>query len=630
MSCQKEISCYDCIVDNKPPIAKAGNDKAIILPTDSVKLDGSGSKDPDGTIIDYNWKKISGPDATIKSSKTVTTAVNNLEEGIFVFELMVTDNGGLSAKDTVKIMVDKVPVNYPPIANAGPDQALILPVTSTSLDGSVSWDPDNNITSYQWTKLSGPAATISNANAVQTQLTGLVFGVYYFELKVTDAGGLYSADTVKVTVRVVPNVPPIANAGSDIVLTYNLQSCTLEPASFNLDGTVSTDPDGTIDFYKWELIFTDNATLKIINPGNVIASVNNLLPGNYIFRLQVTDNDGVTDDDTVLVNTVYTNRPEVMARLIPVGNLSQARKVSTVGIVNNKIFFAGGIAAPSGPLPPPGPNYSSRVDIYDIPTNTWSTAELSQARTDLTAVTSGNSIYFAGGFAYGPTSRVDVYNSSTDLWTTIEMPNAGSKFASIAMGNKLFVAGGDYLNIYDETIKRWSSKKLSQSRTLITAMAVKSIPNTILAFMGGVQDKSSGQLSSRIDYYDPVADALSVSELSEPKYGMIATAGVLAGGTTQNGITNKVEGMTGCLFQPNSFSYHSYGKINNDLVFFVWDGKVKTKFDIYNVSTKTWSIGVLDRAITPSLIISEGGIFYVVGALGSGNGFYNQVWKLEF
>ncbi len=44
-----------------------------------------------------------------------------------------------------------------------------------------------NITAYAWNKISGPSANISNATAVQTQATGLVQGVYQFELKVTDA-----------------------------------------------------------------------------------------------------------------------------------------------------------------------------------------------------------------------------------------------------------------------------------------------------------------------------------------------------------------------------------------------------------------------------------------------------------
>ena len=51
---------------NKPPIAVAGSDQVITLPTDSALLDGSASSDPDGKISDpiaigWRWEKISGP-----------------------------------------------------------------------------------------------------------------------------------------------------------------------------------------------------------------------------------------------------------------------------------------------------------------------------------------------------------------------------------------------------------------------------------------------------------------------------------------------------------------------------------------------------------------------------------------
>lgn len=49
------------IINNKPPIAVAGPDQVITLPTDSVLLDGRTSSDPDGTISNYLWTKISGP-----------------------------------------------------------------------------------------------------------------------------------------------------------------------------------------------------------------------------------------------------------------------------------------------------------------------------------------------------------------------------------------------------------------------------------------------------------------------------------------------------------------------------------------------------------------------------------------
>jgi len=37
-SCQKEYSCEDCIGNNHPPLAVAGPDTLITLPTDSVLL----------------------------------------------------------------------------------------------------------------------------------------------------------------------------------------------------------------------------------------------------------------------------------------------------------------------------------------------------------------------------------------------------------------------------------------------------------------------------------------------------------------------------------------------------------------------------------------------------------------
>ena len=203
VSCKKEFSCEGCRDDNKPPIANAGPDQTITLPTDSVLLDGSASSDPDGMISEWLWTKISGPASfNIKATDSVTK-VKALVVGTYQFELKVTDNVGLSAKDTVQIIVnDPAQPNRPPVANAGEDQTITLPVSDINLDGSVSFDPDNNITGYAWTKISGPSSfNIVNANAVQTQATNLVQGVYLFELKITDVGGLTSKDTLFVNVR---------------------------------------------------------------------------------------------------------------------------------------------------------------------------------------------------------------------------------------------------------------------------------------------------------------------------------------------------------------------------------------------------------------------------------------------
>jgi len=82
ISCKKEPSCEGCKENNKPPTAIAGPDQVITLPIDSVLLDGSSSSDPDGTISEWLWKKISGPATLdISCSTLVRTIVRTLLVG---------------------------------------------------------------------------------------------------------------------------------------------------------------------------------------------------------------------------------------------------------------------------------------------------------------------------------------------------------------------------------------------------------------------------------------------------------------------------------------------------------------------------------------------------------------------
>ena len=214
LSCKKEKYCIVC--NGNPPIAMAGPDQVITLPTDSIALDGSASSDPDGTISEWLWKKISGPASfTMMNPAVSKTSVKNLVAGTYQFELIVKDDKGLSAKDTMQVIVDAVAIpKHPPVANAGNDTTITLPANTVNLDGSKSTDPDNNIISYAWTYIAGPLTfSISNANAVQTQVTKLVEGIYQFELKVTDAEGLYDKDTVLVTVTDNTPEPGVYIAG---------------------------------------------------------------------------------------------------------------------------------------------------------------------------------------------------------------------------------------------------------------------------------------------------------------------------------------------------------------------------------------------------------------------------------
>src|SRR5206468_3572712 len=152
-------------------------------------------------------------------------------QGIYKFELTVKDNSGASAKDTVMITVNAAvpPANIAPVAHAGNDQLITLPQNKATLSGSGT-DADGSIVSYQWTKISGPSAAIATPASAQTDVTGLVQGVYQFELKVTDNQGATGKDTVNVTVipaSAPDNIPPVAHAGADQVITLPTNVVTL-------------------------------------------------------------------------------------------------------------------------------------------------------------------------------------------------------------------------------------------------------------------------------------------------------------------------------------------------------------------------------------------------------------------
>ena len=93
---------------NKAPVAKAGNDALISLPTDTVWVDGSASFDPDGSIVSIAWRKIAGPNVFgnyITDHRSIKTKIKFSIAGTYAFELTATDNKGSVGKDTIQIVV---------------------------------------------------------------------------------------------------------------------------------------------------------------------------------------------------------------------------------------------------------------------------------------------------------------------------------------------------------------------------------------------------------------------------------------------------------------------------------------------------------------------------------------------
>jgi hypothetical protein len=102
---------------------------------------------------------------------------------------------------TSQVLVKAGPIDSLPVANAGPDKVVYVPADSVLLNGTAT---GSVISGYTWAKVTGPTQfTITNAGTASTKVTGLVIGVYKFELKVTDNRGFVSRDTLMVTVSSV-------------------------------------------------------------------------------------------------------------------------------------------------------------------------------------------------------------------------------------------------------------------------------------------------------------------------------------------------------------------------------------------------------------------------------------------
>lgn len=559
ISCQKELTCLNCAESNQSPVANAGTDQITKLPKDSVLLDGENSSDADGTIKVWQWSKISGSTSIISNSSSSKTIAKGLISGIYLFELKVIDDGGLSAIDTVQIIVYNPIINQPPLANAGGDQKVHLPFSDIILDGSESMDPEKDIIKYHWTKISGPMfSSITTPNNIKTEVTSLVEGVYQFELKITDGGRLDSKDTVEVTVMPDPtlecdvNTRPIINATLTEIGKLSEQRIPSVGAAGN----------------------------KIVFAGGV----NDFICGvDYYLSSDVVD--------------IYDDKMQTWS----IAKLSQARHSITVASSSNKIFFAGGIDWKVFPGEGSWYEHFTNIDIYDAVNNTWTVAHLSKARINITAVTIGSKVIFAGGTHYignqtpVESNVVDIFDLSTNSWTAATLSVPRWAMSSIVIGDKAYFVGGtsqsgpvSAVDIYNARTNTWTTSTLVEDIALSKSYQI--------------------------------GNFLIWSELQQVRIKNIAS-GLIRSNCVSGAVSN-------------------YSGLKNDnLVFFTGSNPNAEliRFDILNTATGDWNIGKLNRSFEgtafASVITVSDKLYLAGGASGKDECntiFHDKVYWLSW
>jgi len=242
-----------------------------------VKLDGSGSYDPDGDPLEYFWYSDANDLIATGAEPNVL-----LPTGKHTIDLIVNDGIVDSEPNDVVIIVLKA--NSPPIADAGVDQIAFADIgglAEVTLDGTGSSDPDGDLLEYFWfNDANDLIATGAEPNVI------LAVGEHVIDLIVHD--GLEDSEPNSCVVTVIE---PAEAQMMFVPQTLNLKSCgkyvmaviTL-PAGVSVSDLDENEPwrlipgdiealfIRTISNKKWQMVFAvfdRQAVIDALQPGQV-------------------------------------------------------------------------------------------------------------------------------------------------------------------------------------------------------------------------------------------------------------------------------------------------------------------------------------------------------------------------
>uniref|UniRef100_A0A8C4PKB0 KIAA0319 n=1 Tax=Equus asinus asinus TaxID=83772 RepID=A0A8C4PKB0_EQUAS len=194
------------------------------------------------------------------------------------------------------------------MVSAGDNIIITLPKTGVELKAFVVPAPPAETTyNYEWSLISHPVDyqdEIKERHAQTLNLSQLSVGFYAFKVAVS-SDNAFGEGFVNVTVKPARrvNLPPIA------VVSPQIQELTLPLTSALIDGSQSTD-DANIVSYHWEEMNGPLGEEKM-SADSPVLRLSNLVPGNYSFRLTVTDSDGASNSTiaALIVNSAVDHPP---------------------------------------------------------------------------------------------------------------------------------------------------------------------------------------------------------------------------------------------------------------------------------------------------------------------------------
>ncbi|QMU29027.1 PKD domain-containing protein [Adhaeribacter radiodurans] len=208
--------------------------------------------------------------------------------------------------------------NQLPKANAGADKTIILPTTTTVLNGSGT-DADGTITGYSWSQVSGPnTATFNNKTIAAPTIGNLIQGSYIFSLQVKDSLNMWSAaDNVTVQITTSNSPPSVVQKPTDQTLVTE--------KIFSFSAGQYTDPNaGDVLTYKSNLIDGSNLLAWLQFNASTLTFSGTAPAPETTLHVQVT----ATDQAKASVTTSFKISVQKPVPVVILGELKKWHKVT--------------------------------------------------------------------------------------------------------------------------------------------------------------------------------------------------------------------------------------------------------------------------------------------------------------
>ena len=170
--------------DNIAPVARMSlNRTAGYAGVTEFSFDGSFSSDADGDALTYRWFFGDGKTATGAKVTHVYAAA-----GEYSARLMVSDSKNASDVDSQVITITEVGDNHDPVAVIATGRRSGTAPVSLTFDGSISYDPDGDPLTYEWS-ISLDGEVVATAAEALVSVRFDEPGTYSVELSVADDRG---------------------------------------------------------------------------------------------------------------------------------------------------------------------------------------------------------------------------------------------------------------------------------------------------------------------------------------------------------------------------------------------------------------------------------------------------------